>query len=930
MIFINHMQSAKAAKDYYTQHIAPGDGKYYSEENAQQLKGTWHGRTAATLKLSGEVKQEDLFKLCDNINPSDETQLTPRTREDRRVLTDFTFDVPKSVTLAYEMGGHEGNGDARILSFVQESVRETMAQMEADVQTRVRKGGKDTDRDTGNWLWAEHIHKTTRPVEGSPDPQLHVHATVLNLTFDADENRFKAIQLGNIVRDKGFYQASFHSRLASKLKAIGYGIEKDGHSFRIPGISKETTDKFSRRTAVIEKEAARLGINDEASKAKLGRKTREKKTADLSMEQLRQEWDGRLTNEERAVIRTASAGWEKGDAAITPAQAKDYALEHSFERASAVSDRRLQAEAMTYAVGSVLPQDVADIAQHPEAIPVRHNGELMVTTKTVLNNEVAFLQFAKDGQRKQTPLLWSSGLGNDSSGLKASLSALDSLSEEQTKAALHILNSRDTVTGVIGQAGTGKTTLMRSTRDAIESVPGQHVFAFAPSSQASRGVLAKEGFKDAETLEALLVNEKLQERTKGQVLWIDEAGLVSSKDMRRLADLAKKNGNRLILSGDYFQHSSVSAGDALRLMEKEGGVKLAKLTQIRRQKEPGYKKAVEDIAQGTGKAAQKGFDALDRMGCVIEASGEERHSMLVNDYLRAQNEGASALIIAPTHSEGQKLTDELRRARKQRGELSEEYRFTARKSMGWTEAQKGDVRNYEPGLVLEWNQNAKGFRRGEKAVVVEGENGLQVQKQDGSRAPLPAEAKRFEVYRTREIGIAKGDRIRITKNGEAKVEGQAKGTRMNNGDIFTVEGFDKEGNIRLGNGKHLPKNWGHMSLGYVDTSYASQGKTVDRVFISVGSESLTAANQQQWYVSASRGREQAKLYVDSKDDVRDAIAKTGERLSAVELTHTKIRPSTWRQRFYQSLERNRVGRFIAARAQAMSERWRGHEGVSYG
>ena len=57
---------------------------------------------------------------------------------------------------------------------------------------------------------------------------------------------------------------------------------------------------------------------------------------------------------------------------------------------------------------------------------------------------------------------------------------------------------------------------------------GQHVFAFAPSSQASRNVLAKEGFKDAETLEMLLKNEKLQARTKGQVLWVDEAGLVSA------------------------------------------------------------------------------------------------------------------------------------------------------------------------------------------------------------------------------------------------------------------------------------------------------------------------------------------------------------------------------------------------------------------
>ena len=112
------------------------------------------------------------------------------------------------------------------------------------------------------------------------------------------------------------------------------------------------------------------------------------------------------------------------------------------------------------------------------------------------------------------------------------------------------------MTGVVGKAGTGKTRMMRATIDAIQSEQGQKVFMFAPSSQASRGVLKKKGFRDAETLEMLLTNEKLQEQTKGQALWVDEAGLISSRDMRRLMDVAKRNGNRVILSGDYTQHSS--------------------------------------------------------------------------------------------------------------------------------------------------------------------------------------------------------------------------------------------------------------------------------------------------------------------------------------------------------------------------------------
>jgi ATP-dependent exoDNAse (exonuclease V) alpha subunit len=372
----------------------------------------------------------------------------------------------------------------------------------------------------------------------------------------------------------------------------------------------------------------------------------------------------------------------------------------------------------------------------------------------------------------------------------------------------------------------------------------------------------------------------------------------------------------------------VEAGDAFRLLEKEAGVRLARLTEIHRQTMPGYKKAIEAISQGTGKDAQKGFDALAKMKWIVEASGEERHAHLVKDYLQATDDRKSALIIAPTHSEGERLTDELREALKERGAIGKERQFKIRRSIAWTDAQKGDSRNYEPGMVLEWHKNAKGFTKGERAVVGHDDAGTYLLKMDGSRALLPSQTDRFQVFRTGELSIGKGDRIRITKNGEAKVAAQTNGTRLNNGDIFTVEGFTKEGDIRLDNGKLLPKNWGHMALGYVDTSYASQGKTVDRVFVAVGNESLPAANMKQWYVSLSRGREMAKVYVEDKQEVRDAIAKGAERLSAVELTHTKLRP-TWRDRFTLSLERNRVGRFLKQRAEVIADLWRGREGPSY-
>src|SRR5271170_6212386 len=203
MLFVNHAMNPKSAKDYFTAHLSRSD--YYMRDE-QEVAGQWHGRGAELLGLSGTVDKDSYFRLCENINPATGEQLTPRVKADRRVLYDFTFDAPKSVTLAYELGG-----DERVEKVFREAVKETMAEMEDAMQARVRKNGAQEDRKTANMIWGEFIHRTTRPVDGSPDPQLHCHAVAFNATFDPVEERWKAGEFSSLVRDKGYYQAAFHS-----------------------------------------------------------------------------------------------------------------------------------------------------------------------------------------------------------------------------------------------------------------------------------------------------------------------------------------------------------------------------------------------------------------------------------------------------------------------------------------------------------------------------------------------------------------------------------------------------------------------------------------------------------------------------------------------------------------------------------------------
>src|ERR1700678_2882872 len=126
MIRVTPQKSAKDAKRYY----ATAD--YYSE--GQEIIGLWGGKGAEKLGLSGTVDKGSFERLCDNLDPRTGEQLTVRTRTERTVGYDFTFSVPKSVSLLYALSGDKG-----ILEAFRDSVDETMREMEAEMKTRVRK-----------------------------------------------------------------------------------------------------------------------------------------------------------------------------------------------------------------------------------------------------------------------------------------------------------------------------------------------------------------------------------------------------------------------------------------------------------------------------------------------------------------------------------------------------------------------------------------------------------------------------------------------------------------------------------------------------------------------------------------------------------------------------------------------------------------------
>lgn len=849
MLRIIQNTSSAGAKTYYS------TADYYTE--GQELAGQWRGAGATRLGLEGRVQQSDWDALCDNRFPDSGKPLTLRRKAERRIGYDFNFHVPKSVSLLYGL-----TRDERLLDAFRESVDETMREMETEMKTRVRKSGKNDDRMTGNMVWGEFVHFTARPVDGIPDPHLHAHCFVFNTTWDKEEGAWKAGQFSDLKRDAPYFEAKFHSRLAQRMAELGLDVERTRSGWELAGIDGAATAKFSRRTAMIEEEARRQGLLDPAAKSELGAKTRERKAKNLTLDQLAEEWRSRLTDDELTAIRAVvdkmgGRPWEEDPDAAREAISRS--IEHVFERKSVAPERELLAQSLKRSVGKSSVAQIEDSFNRQEFVIAERDGRRMATTREIIAEEKRMVAFARQGRGSQRRL------GNKGFKIKR-----DWLNSDQRQAVSHVVSSRDRVILVRGAAGVGKTTMMKEAVERIEE-NGNRVFTFAPSAGA-KTVLQKEGFDRADTVARLLIDPKLQAETKGQVLWIDEAGLLGSKTMGQVFELASKNENRVILSGDRRQHGSVERGAALRLLEEEAGLKPAEIREIQRQKGT-YKRAVQSLADGH---TQDGFRQLAALGWIQEVTSGDRYKAMAADYVAAVSAGSDTLVVSPTHFEGDRITAEIRSELKRAGRLGgDERKFQALENANLTQAERMESSSYVPGDVLVFHQNAKGYAKGQRVEVGSGR--------------LPADqAARFQVFHPTEIIFAPGDMLRVTQNGKS-LDGKH---RLDNGALYQITGFDPSGNIVLHNGWKVARDYGHLAYGYCVTSHSSQGKTVDRVLIGQSADSFAASSREQFYVSCSRGRKEVTVYTDDKEALLTAVQKSDDRLTATEL----VTGSGWRER----------------------------------
>jgi hypothetical protein len=671
-------------------------------------------------------------------------------------------------------------GDTRIKAVFEKVVKDTLRDIEKHMQARVRKGGAFWDRTTGNIVSAGFTHYLARPVGGEPDPHLHSHNMIFNVTWDPVEKAWKAGEFSGLHLDRPFYEACFETRLALAMRELGYEIERCGKGWDLAGLSKDLLDKFSRRTKEIEAEAQKRGITDPDRKGELGAKTRNRKVGTLDMDQLRGIWRDRMdARDHRAIAEVLERA--RDQAGQNPITIRDriheslvYAIGKSFEKHSVVDARKVMEEAMRYGVGYVSPDDAEAYRSVTGVITVGEANRTLVTTREVLAEEKKMLGMARAGRGQCMPL----------GKLRFSR-----LNKGQQAALRHVLGSWDRIMVIRGYAGTGKTTAIKEAAVEIEAQSGCKVWACAPSADASRGTQRKEGFTEAETLEYLLRNDKVHDKIRSGVIWVDEASMIGVRDMVRLFTLAEKLDARVLLTGDSGQHGSVARGDAFRLLETHAGLESPKITEIVRQT-GAYKDACQAFRE---QGPVEGFDKLDHMGWVVEAPEEVRSLLVAQDYLWALNARKTALVVAPTHAEGQKVAGCIRDLLKKEGKLGEEREVSTLRNLHWSEAEKADSAMYETGQVIQFVQNMPGVMKGDRFQVVRAPHGVWFRNAQGKDLVLPLQyTDRFQVYRAESMALAVNDLVRTTAGGKTRDGGS-----VDNGCVAQVTGFTAKGDICL-------------------------------------------------------------------------------------------------------------------------------------
>ncbi|MEW6628744.1 Ti-type conjugative transfer relaxase TraA (plasmid) [Sphingobium sp. RSMS] len=297
------------------------------------------------------------------------------------------------------------------------------------------------------------------------------------------------------------------------------------------------------------------------------------------------------------------------------------------------------------------------------------------------------------------------------------------LGDEQ-RAALEHITGPSGIANVIGYAGTGKSAMLGVARDGWEQA-GYTVRGAALSGIAAENLEAGSGIasRTIASLEHAWGQGREQLGPK-DVLVVDEAGMIGSRQMERVLSQARDAGAKVVMVGDPEQLQAIEAGAAFRSVTERHGA--AEITEIRRQREDCQRNATRALATGrTGEA----IHAYDGKGMVHAAdTREQARGELVDGWDRARQAepDKSRVILTHTNAEVRELNEEARGRLRATGDLGNDVTFSA--DRGTRQFASGDR------LMFLRNERSLGVKNGTLGTIEQvSAEGMKVRLDSGAR-----------------------------------------------------------------------------------------------------------------------------------------------------------------------------------------------------
>jgi len=280
------------------------------------------------------------------------------------------------------------------------------------------------------------------------------------------------------------------------------------------------------------------------------------------------------------------------------------------------------------------------------------------------------------------------------------------LSGEQRDAFDHVTGDAG-LASVVGYAGSGKSAMLGVAREAWEG-QGYTVRGAALSGIAAENLEGGSGIQ-SRTIASLehAWGQGREQLGPKDVLVVDEAGMIGSRQMERVLSQARDAGAKVVMVGDPEQLQAIEAGAAFRSVTERHGA--AEITEIRRQREDWQRDATRALATGrTGEA----IHAYDGKGMVHAAdTREQARGELVDGWDRARQAepDKSRIILTHTNAEVQSLNGEARDRLRASGDLGDDV--TVKAERGERQFATGDR------IMFLRNERGMGVKNGTLATI---------------------------------------------------------------------------------------------------------------------------------------------------------------------------------------------------------------------